>query len=508
MTIAPGKSGEFDIAIVGYGPTGATLANLLALCGVKTVILEREAEIYQLPRAVHFDDEVMRVFQTIGIADDLKAKVRLNPGMRFVDTGGNLLMDWPRPPEITAHGWHASYRFHQPDLEELLRNKLATYDDPVVKPRAEVVALNEHTDHVDVTYRDRDTDRETSITAQYVVGCDGARSSVRDRISPRSEDLGFKERWLVVDFLLSREMPELGDHTLQYCNPERPMTYCRCPENRRRWEIKVLDDETDADISAPDRIWELLSKWIGREDAELERNAVYTFHSSIAETWRTGRLMIAGDAAHLTPPFMGQGMCAGIRDAANLGWKLALCIQGAASPTLLDSYRAERGPHVREFISTAVRLGGLINSLDRDSALAMARPEADGKATLESILPRLGSESPLFDCPASPHTGQLFGQPALADGTLLDDTCGYAPILLHRGELSTPVPSRDAGAMAALSADGNPALIAALDELDAAAVLIRPDRYIAASARTDAEIAALAGTGFPSPLAGSGTVRA
>lgn len=507
MTGAPDTSDEFDVAIVGYGPTGATLANLLALCGIRTVVLEREAEIYQLPRAVHFDDETMRVFQTIGIADELTDRVRLNPGMRFVDAGGDLLMDWPRPPEISAQGWHPSYRFHQPDLEELLRRKLETYDSAEVKSRADVINLNERADRVDVTYRDRDTDRETTIAARYVVGCDGARSFVGDRIGGGAEDLGFRERWLVVDFLLNREMPELGDHTIQYCVPDRPMTYCRSPANRRRWEIKVLDDETDAEISAPDRIWDLLSQWISRADAELERNAVYTFHSSIAETWRAGRLMIAGDAAHLTPPFMGQGMCAGIRDAANLAWKLALCVRNAASPDLLDSYQAERIPHVRMFISTAVRLGGLINSLDRDSALAMAKAQTGGKAILESLLPQLGENTPLFDTPESPHAGRLFGQPTLADGRRLDDVSGYAPVLLHRGEMPLPVGTRDGRDMALLSADGNPALVAALDELEASAVLIRPDRYIAASVRTAAEIASLAAVGFPSPLPVSGGAR-
>ncbi len=189
-------------------------------------------------------------------------------------------------------------------------------------------------------------------------------------------NLGFKERWLVADLLLKRPKPELGDHTIQYCNPERPATYARGPGDRRRWEIAVRDDEQTDAICRPDAVWPLLQRWIDPDEAELERAAVYTFQSIVADQWRKGRLLIAGDAAHRTPPFMGQGMCAGVRDAANLAWKLALAAKGLAPASILDSYGTERAPHAREYIETAVRLGRLINASGTREALGCGIPSA------------------------------------------------------------------------------------------------------------------------------------
>ena len=275
------------------------------------------------------------------------------------------------------------------------------------------------------------------------------------------------------------------------------MTYCRSPRNRRRWEITLLDSETDDEVTHPDRTWAFLSRWITPEDADLERSAVYTFRSAVAQQWRKGRMMIAGDAAHLTPPFMGQGMCAGIRDASNLAWKLALVVQGKAFDPLLDSYQAERAPNARAFIETAIRLGGLINSLDRQSALAMASQDDAGVAKLRTIAPPLGDSDLGGLVPrATPGKGHLFGQPQLANGRRLDDEIGLSPVLILRGDL--PVGSTSQPLV--FTAKDHPQLEAALDELDTNAVLVRPDRYIAATAKTDADIEALASIRLPSPL--------
>ena len=253
---------DFDVAIVGLGPVGATLANLLGLSGVRTLVLEREAACYHLPRAVHFDDEVMRVFQFVGLAEKIRAKTRLNIGMRFVDRDGRLLLDWPRPQEIGPQGWHASYRFHQPDLEAVLRDGLARFPEVVVRTRCEAFMLDDRDDHVELRYEDLACGRVRRVRAKYVVGCDGARSLVRRFIESEMEDLGFHERWLVVDVLLKCPKPELGDHSIQYCDPSRPATYVRGPENRRRWEIAVLPEEATTDIVAPARVWQLLERWL------------------------------------------------------------------------------------------------------------------------------------------------------------------------------------------------------------------------------------------------------
>lgn len=487
---------HFDVAIVGYGPTGATLANLLAECGVSVAVIEREAAIYHLPRAVHFDGETMRVFQAAGVAEQLNEKVRVNPGMRFVDQQRNLLMDWPRPQGIGPQGWHSSYRLHQPDLEKLLRDKLTSRDTAMILTETEVVSVEDQGEEVTLYCRKAGDEHSTMVKANFVVGCDGARSLLREAIGSGMDDLGFDERWLVVDLLLKRDRPDLGDHTVQFSNPDRPMTYCRSPENRRRWEITVLDDETDDEVLQTARIWDFLAPWIGPEDADLERSAVYTFRSAIAQNWRKGRLMIAGDAAHLTPPFMGQGMCAGIRDAANLAWKLALCVNGETGIDFLDSYQTERAPHVRTFIETAVRLGGLINTMDRDTALARTEADCDGKARMEFTSPPLGrSDLASLVVGNTPHTGHLFSQPTLSDGQRLDDAIGYAPVLVVRHKLPRDV----VPAMRVLDGEAHPAFADALDEIGANAVLLRPDRYIAASAMTQTDIKAIAAMSLPTP---------
>jgi 3-(3-hydroxy-phenyl)propionate hydroxylase len=487
----------FDICIVGYGPTGATLANLIAQCGLSVVIIEREPEMYQLPRAVHFDGETMRVFQSLGIADQLSKKVRINPGMRFVDQQKSVILNWPRPQEIGSQGWHASYRLHQPDLEHLLREKLSSYINATVMTDAEVIALTEGPESVDVACRRGSDGSEILISTKYVVGCDGANSLVRKLIGSDIEDLGFKEKWLVVDLLLKRERPDLGDHSIQFCDPIRPMTYCRNPGNRRRWEITMLEGETDEDITQSDRIWKLLSPWVTTDDADLERKAVYTFQSVLADTWRKGRLMIAGDAAHLTPPFMGQGMCAGIRDAANLAWKLVLRVNGDANDGILNSYQQERAPNVREFIETAMRLGGLINTMDGEKAIRKSHSSPNGVARMSSLLPPLGASN--LDgliSGSSPHSGSLFSQPILRDGKRLDDEIGYSPVLIVRNKLSgTNVPK-----IPVLDGETHPNLIDVLNNLDASAVLVRPDKYIADSAKSENEVANLAVSKMPIPL--------
>lgn len=477
---------HFDVAIVGLGPVGATLANLLGQSGVKTLVLEREHACYHLPRAVHFDDEVMRTFQAIGLAEKIAAKTRLNIGMRFVDADGKLMLDWPRPQEPTAQGWHASYRFHQPDIEAILREGLDRFPEVEVRSRCEAFMMEEHDDHVELRYEDLARGRVHRVNASWVVGCDGARSLVRRFIESGMEDLGFHERWLVVDVLLNQPKPELGDWSVQYCNPARPATYVRGPENRRRWEIAVLPEESSTEIVMPARVWELLSDWLKPEEAELERAAVYTFHSLVADSWGRGRLLLAGDAAHQTPPFMGQGMCAGIRDAVNLGWKLSFAVRGG-DPSVLGTYGTERRPNAREYVATAARLGGLINASGTEAALRAAFPQRNGTARMESIAPPLGQ-----GLGAGPLAGRLFGQPRLADGRLMDDVVGYAPVLIADADLlgEASVPE----GLAVVSTEDSPEAAAQLARVGTRAVLLRPDRYILGSADDADSLADLCAT--------------
>ncbi|HBK04726.1 MAG TPA: 3-(3-hydroxyphenyl)propionate hydroxylase [Acetobacteraceae bacterium] len=454
---------DFDIAIVGYGPTGATLANLLALSGVSVAVLERETAAYHLPRAVHFDDEVMRVLQTVGVAEAMADNVHVNPGMRFIDPAGKLLIDWPRPSGIGPQGWHASYRFHQPTLENLLRDAASRHSAITVRTRTDVYAIDEQTGHVRLRFENLAAGRLGSLTARYVVGCDGARSLVRRLIGSENDDLNCHEPWLVIDALLKRPRPDLGDHSVQYCDPSRPATYVRGVDDRRRWEIMLRPDEDGAVMSRPENVWRLLSRWIGPDDAELERAVPYMFHAVIAKAWRRGRLLLAGDSAHQTPPFLGQGMCAGIRDAANLAWKLAAVCRGEAGDALLDSYETERSPHVRDYIELAVRLGAVIMNASQPGG-------RDGQPVkMESIRPRLGGHSTRPD-----PEGRAAPQPLLSDGTRLDDRIGYRPALLRR-----PGPLAAGLSRSGIVDVADAALAPWLDEIQAEAVVIRPDRYVA-----------------------------
>ena len=484
----PERRGPYDVAIVGFGPTGAALANLLGLCGLRVAVLERDHAILDLPRAVHFDGEVMRIFQTIGVADRVAAVSRVNAGMRFVDPNGRLILDWSRPQKVGPQGWYPSYRFHQPDLEAILRDRLRRVTSVDVVLGAEVMSISQDADRATVAYRE--ADRHGTLAASYVVGCDGARSLVRDRITDRAEDLGFHERWLVVDLLLRVERPDLGDFTIQYCHPQAPATYVRGPGRRRRWEI-LVGDLPDADALAPEHVWRCLARWLTPPEAEIERAAVYTFHSVISSRWRRGRLLIAGDAAHQSPPFMGQGMCAGIRDAANLAWKLALCIRRGHDDALLDSYQSERHPHVRAFIEGAVDLGRLVNASDSEAALKSAFRQPDGSYKMTTISPRLG---PGLWQPGCTAAGYISRQLHLKTGSLSDGLAGYGPALLADSSLLAQWEGRAYAATKGIQVWDSAELDGAaeyLAEFRAHAVAIRPDRYICGTATNVAALDAL-----------------
>lgn len=482
----------YDVAVVGYGPAGATLANLLALRGLKVLVLEREADIYRLPRAIHFDGESMRVFQTLGIAEELEPKLVVAPGMRFVNSSGQILIDWKRPLGVGPQGWKHSYRFHQPDLEEMLRARLQQYANVDIRLRHEVFAIDEGENDALLRFEDMSSGRLLRARARYVVGCDGARSLVRRLLDTELEDMKSHERWLVVDVILKRNRDDLGDHSVQYCDPARPATYVRGSGERRRWEIMLHPEEDALEMSRPERVWELLSAWVTPEDAVLERPAVYTFHSVVAQGWRNGRLLIAGDAAHQTPPFMGQGMCAGVRDVANLAWKLADVVNGKAPESLLDTYESERSPHVREFIETAVRLGSVIQTRDPEVARKRDVELAANPQLFVTPEPRLGAGAHA----GLPTTGGISMQPVDAQGKRFDDIAGYQFSIVATPELAEAAQALAAGECSVHVAT-EAAVLEWLERLSAKAVLLRPDRYIAAVAGNAEEL-----QGFRNPVYG------
>lgn len=276
----------YDVAVIGCGPTGAILAHLLARQGLTVLVLDRESGACTLPRAVHFDGEVMRALQWIGVAEKILPLTTTHPGMRFVDAAGDTLLDWPRPQDTGPQGWRASYRFHQPDLDAILRDTLGALDTVTLKTRCEAFLFEEQPDHVALRYEDMAIGRVRHAKARYVVGADGARSTVRRFIDTPMEDLGFHERWLVVDVELTRDKPDLGRHTVQFCTPERPATYSPGPGLRRRWEITVLPGEDSTVMASPDRVWALLAPWLKPGEARLERTAQ---PAALDARWRSVR---------------------------------------------------------------------------------------------------------------------------------------------------------------------------------------------------------------------------
>ena len=482
-----------DVAIVGLGPAGAMLANLLGQAGLSVLVLDREAGIYPLPRAIHFDGEVMRAFQGIGLRQQVEAISRpgLN-GMRFVNADGETLMIRGGTQLNGPHGCASNYYFNQPELEQVLREGLRRFERVQVLLRHEVLAVQDEGEQVRLTVRSPDHVEPLNLHARYVVGCDGARSMLRCAMGSPMHDLGLRQPWLVFDVLLRDNAPELPEHTVQYCDPARPMTWCNVTGRRRRWEIMVLPGDDPVELVKPESLWRLVSRWMSPEHAEIERAVIYTFQSVIAQGWRQGRLLLAGDAAHQTPPFLGQGMCAAIRDVANLAWKLQAVLARQAPDTLLDSYEAERSPHVHAFIELAVRLGNIIQTTDPEQARVRdARFRQDQPEIFEFPAPRIGPG--LWRGEAAP-VAQIFPQPRLADGRLLDEALGqrFAVIglapALAAASAATQAHWQASGA-AVLEADAG--LQDWLQAQAAQAVVLRPDRYIMGLAKSPGELDAI-----------------
>ena len=485
------SSAVFDVAIIGYGPAGATLANLLGQYGLSVLVLEREAEIYPLPRAIHFDGEVMRVFETAGLRREVEAISRPGlKGMYFNNAAGETLLIRAGTSERGPHGCATNHYFHQPELEAVLRGGLRRYPQVQVRTRHEVTAIEDGAEHTTLQVKDLQTGQTRAVQARYVVGCDGARSLTRKAIGTTMVDLGLHQPWLVFDVLLKTEVPSLPDHTVQHCDPARPMTYCNVTGKRRRWEIMLMPGDDPEQLVQPETLWQLVSRWVTPEQADIERAVIYTFHSVIAETWRKGRLFLAGDSAHQTPPFLGQGMCAAIRDASNLAWKLEAVLRGRAHDALLDTYGSERAPHVHAFIDLAVQLGNIIQTTDpqaareRDAKFKAGQPEI-----FQFPAPRLGPG--VWEGDSAP-VAQVFPQPMLADGRLLDAALGLHFAVIGESAVLDNVsedtrehwqaqgvvtlPARDPEVLAWLQANG------------VRAALLRPDRYIVGVARNSAEL--------------------
>ena len=417
MSAGVSPAPDADVTIVGAGPVGLTLAVLLAQQGRSVVVLERFPEPYRLPRAVHFDDEVGRLLQSCGIGDEVRAVSEPAEVYEWRNGAGTTLLRFGRIGTGPS-GWPFSSMFCQPELEATIEARADQLSSITVRRSVVVDSLVQHDDVVTVGCADG-----TTVTARYVVGCDGANSTVRRLLGVGADDRGFFHDWLIVDVVLD-EVREFDPINLQICDPARPTTVVSGGPGRRRWEFMRLPSESLEELGQEARAWELLEEWdVHPGNARLERHAVYTFQARVADRWLHDRALLAGDAAHLMPPFAGQGMCAGIRDAANLAWKLDLVLDGRATPALLATYEQERRPSAERAIDFSIELGKVICVADpteaaaRDDAMAAA---VTGEVSEAPAQP--GLDAGVLH-PESPMAGEQFPQ-ADVEGRPFDDVHG------------------------------------------------------------------------------------
>lgn len=408
---------DCDVVVVGCGPVGLVLAILLGQRGRSVVVLERWPEPYPRPRAVHFDHEVGRILQSCGVGEELAAITEPAEIYEWRNAAGLTLLRFGLIGP-GASGWPGSSMFCQPELEGLLHRRARELSTVDIRRGVEVVGLDQHPDHVVV----RDA-AGGEVRARHAVGCDGANSTVRGLVGIDMVDLGFFHDWLIVDVVL-HEPRVFAPINLQICDPDRPTTAVSGGPGRRRWEFMCLPHETIEELNDEARAWSLLEPWdVHPGNATLERHAVYRFQARHAERWRSDRVLIAGDAAHQMPPFAGQGMCAGVRDAANLAWKLDLVLDGLAGEALLDTYEAERLPHATRAITLSMELGRVI--CVADPAEAAARDEAMSAAVTGEVMvipdPPGVTDGLLAD--GDPDAGRLFVQDTVG-GTRFDDVHG------------------------------------------------------------------------------------
>jgi len=382
----------YDVVQIGYGPVSQLLALMLGRQGHRVAVAERWLEPYALPRAVCVDHEAARILHAIGVGEGLSRVSQPAPLYQWFNADWEelLCIDWSAG---AVSGGPAVNFVHQPSLEAEFRAKVGEQPSVELNLGWELAGFTDRGGHVEVELRELEGGRTRTLRTRYLIGVDGANSLVRETLGIGREDRGFQADWLVVDMKLNPgvtlDIPDCG----QYCNPERPTTMVPggVQDGRicRRWEFMRLPNETREALQDEAHVWRLLGQWVRPDQAELVRHTIYTFRSLIADNWRAGRVLLAGDAAHTMPPFMGQGMCAGIRDAWNLSWRLDAVLRGWSGDALLDSYTAERKPHVAAVTDAAIYLGRIICIADPAEAAERDRAFKDGTAEQPPPFPHL-----------------------------------------------------------------------------------------------------------------------
>jgi 3-(3-hydroxy-phenyl)propionate hydroxylase len=508
----------YDIAIIGYGPAGVAAANLAGQLGLRTVVIERDADVFPRQRAISIDAESLRIIRNLGLYDQVTATMHCGTTVQFTGVNGKpFLSVLPIP---TAHcGEPQANFFHQPWLEAALREGVPRFDHVSVKSGWEYRDLDQTDDLVSVRVGNVATEEELIIRARYLLACDGGSSAVRKRLGVAFAGDSYSEQWMDVQARVKRPF-QRSPHFQFICLPDRPGVKCPCPGGYYRWEWRINPGEDAEEMLRPERIWEILGQdGVGPDDIEIARTWNYTFHVRKCKQWRVGRVMMVGDAAHVMPPFAGQGCSGAFRDAANLLWKIEAVLRGRASEALLDSYQSEREPHHDAMSAAAVRIGRIVMPQNRivararDTALRLVRrlPGTE-KALSEAILrpaPLVQGFLALPDKPTkSTAVGHLIKAVTVAEPGVrlmpIDEALGTGWAILN---LDThPVPEeivaawqrfepryltvRPGTSVVEVGEIGDPTgqLWEWMTHHKCRAVIVRPDRYVYATAPTAAEL--------------------
>ncbi|MGE0704178.1 MAG: bifunctional 3-(3-hydroxy-phenyl)propionate/3-hydroxycinnamic acid hydroxylase [Pirellulaceae bacterium] len=514
---------EYDVVVVGLGPTGLTAAALLGQLKHRVAVIEKHPALYGLPRAGHVDHEIVRTLQDLGVEGPFLEDAFPIEDYHWYNADRQVLLsfNWGG---ISVSGFNSDYMMYQPVMEDAIVSAIRRESRYVSMLQGYEVLRVSQDDKVSLEITRCVSDGPESLKrvgepktlrARYVIAADGARSGIREACAIRRDRQDFNATWLDVDVFVKRPLPKMNPH--QVCDPRRPAFISPLGKRHHRFEWCVLPGESVEDFAKPEKAWALLAGLgITTEDVEIRRQQVYGFEAKVAESWRAGRILLAGDAAHTMPPFMGQGACSGMRDSVNLAWKLDLILRGISSESILDSYQIEREPHTRTWIDLSILSGEVSCTLDAEQAAQRDAALLSGTAPPMPAFPHL-TAGVLFKAPQGAPiapAGELFLQREVAIGErrgLFDDVVGRGFLLIGvHGDPRVGLSEADTqflssiGTTAAWIANAGQSMASAFDDLTGeyaqlfertgtVAFLIRPDHYIFGAARSKGELSEMIG---------------
>ena len=349
---------QFDIAICGFGPVGSTFAGLMGKLGHRVLVIEKNSGPSPTARAINTDGEQLRTFDRLNIAEKVVENSAEVHRVHFGDADLNPIQTIDQPVGVSSMGWPTQVLFYQPELEGLIRSAVAKDSNITLKEDTELIDFEDTEEGVSL--KCVSSDSEIQYRAKFLIGCDGASSFIRKKLDVGLEDFEYNQEWLVCDAHLTEKVDIPENEAMQICDPKRPGTYVPGRRGHLRFEFKKMPGENSEELEKDENVWKLLKPWINESNATLERAQVYAFHACIAESWCKGNILIAGDAAHQMPPFMGAGMGTGIRDITNISWKLDLLLNNKAGPEILNTYQDERHSHAKWTIAQTVTIGQVI----------------------------------------------------------------------------------------------------------------------------------------------------